>query len=100
MRYLVSQRSRLAASYVYVSHSPEHVSLVLQDARAEASRIAEAEGRTGMVQELVAGFLDASERRRNEDRWADLYAADAENDSDDFAEASAVEAGARWHTAT
>lgn len=99
VRYLVAQRSRLAASYRYVSHSPENVSQVLQEAKGEADRIAAAEGRTGMVQELVAGFLEASERRRNEDRWGNLYEEDAADDSDDFAEASALEAGSRWHPA-
>jgi len=99
VRFFIGERARIMASYRYISDSPEHVSLVLEDARAEAGRIAAAEGRVGMVQELVAGFVDASERRRNEDRWGEIYAAEAVDESDDFAEASALEAGSRWHTA-
>jgi hypothetical protein len=62
----------------------------------ESSRIAEAEGRTGMVRELVGAFLDAAERARREEAWGDIYAADAEETDDSFAEASAIEAGSRW----
>jgi hypothetical protein len=99
LRYLVAERTRLAASYRYVSHSPDHVSSVLYGAASESGRIAEAEGRSGMVRELTAAFLDASERARREDEWGDLYAADAADEDDGFAEASAVEAGSRWHPA-
>ena len=98
-RYLLTQRDRLATSYNYIAHSPEHVSSVLREAISESQRIADAEGRTGMLQELTAAFLEASERARREDAWGRAYAADAENDDDSFAEASALEAGSRWHSA-
>jgi hypothetical protein len=99
-RYLLGERQRLAASYKYVARSPEHVSSVLQGAIAESARIAEAEGRTGMVQELTAAFLHASELARREDAWGDVYAADAADGDDGFAETSALEAGSRWRSAT
>jgi hypothetical protein len=93
---IYEERERLTASYTYVAHSPEHVSSVLQESIMESSRIAEAEGRTGMVRELVGAFLDAAERARREEAWGDIYAADAEETDDSFAEASAIEAGSRW----
>ena len=98
-RYLLAERERLAESYKYVSHSPAHVSSVLREAISESPRIAEAEGRTGMVQELTAAFIDASERARREDAWGKAYVEDAAGDDDRFAEASALEAGSRWHSA-
>ena len=100
VRYLVGARGRLSASYRYVSHSPEHVAAALHEAAAEADRIAEAEGRTGMVQELIAGFIDASERRKREDDWGAIYAADEAEEDDSFAEASSLEAGSRWQQAS
>jgi hypothetical protein len=100
VRFFVEQRARIAASYKYVGHSPERVSAVLYGAATESGRIAEAEGRTGLLRELTAAFLDASERQKREDAWGDLYAADAADGDDSFAEASALEAGSRWRSAT
>ncbi len=97
-RYFYEQRRRLAASYSYVARSPEHVSTVLYEAALESGRIAEAEGRAGMVRELTEAFLDAAERVRREEAWGELYAADAAADESGFAEASAVEAGSRWQS--
>jgi hypothetical protein len=73
--------------------------MVLYETAAESGRIAEATGRTAMVRELTAAFLDAAERARREDEWAAVYAADAAGDDDSFAEASALEAGSRWNPA-
>lgn len=100
LSYLVAERRRLTASYRYIAHSPDHVSNVLRTAAtAEPAKIAEADGRSGMLKELTAVFLDAAERNKREDDWGDVYAADAEDHEESYAEASALEAGSRWHEA-
>ena len=98
--YFVSERVRIAASYRYLSDSPDHASHVLQaTATLEPVRLAEADGRTGMIQAFTDAFLEATERARREEAWSEVYAAAAEGGDDSFAEASALEAGSRWHEA-
>lgn len=100
VRFFISERERIAESYRYISHAPDHASDVLHaTATAEPLKLAEAEGRTAMIVALTDAFLDAAERVKRESAWGGVYAADAENDGDTFAEASALEAGARWQKA-
>jgi hypothetical protein len=99
VKFFVAEWSRLTTSYRYVRHSPERVSQALHEAADEADRIAEAEGRTAMFVELMAAFVDASERSKREEAWGDVYEAAAEEDDGGFADASALEAGTRWPAA-
>jgi hypothetical protein len=98
--YFVSERGRIAASYRFLSHSTDHAADVLQaTATLEPLKLAEAEGRTGMIQAFTDAFLEAIERVRREEEWGDVYAAGVESADDTFAEASALEAGSRWRKA-
>ena len=99
-RYVVHDWPRVTESYRFLAHSPRHVSSVLREtATTEPERIAEADGRTGMVRELMAAFLDATERVRREEAWGRFFAENAGQDDEGFAEASALEAGSRWREA-
>jgi hypothetical protein len=76
--YLVHVRKNLTVSYRLLSERPERVSDMLR-------------GWTELL-------LEAATRVEREERWGNVYAEQADDEDDLFADASAAEAGSRWQT--
>lgn len=97
--YLFTRRNELADAAALISQGPERASQVVRDVELtslrEPDRFAKVEGRSDLLRAWTTLLVESADRVASEERWGDIYAATADAD-DEFAEASAAEAGRGW----
>lgn len=100
--YLVHVRKNLTVSYRLLSERPERVSDMFREAervsREHPETMADVDGRSDMLRGWTELLLEAATRVEREERWGNVYAEQADDEDDLFADASAAEAGSRWQT--
>jgi hypothetical protein len=97
--YLFTRRNELAHAAALISQGPERASQVVRDVELtslrEPDRFAQVEGRSDLLRAWTALLVESADRVASEEHWGDIYATTADAD-DEFAEASAAEAGQSW----